>query len=160
MCFFNKIKTKDVYAFFEEAWQNANIPEFPPKGARRSKSFGVCEYNSLEKKYVSFKMRGNLGKWHMDYQATYFADKKTVFFRVYYFNLTVTNPDTIKAFKDSFKAFNFFFNSSDVVINSHEVPVKKLDDIKKAFYDFVKNWNESGIFKICNQYKSNEELKK
>lgn len=160
MFFFNSLKTKTVEAFFLEAFQNANIPELPPKGARNSKSCGRSGYDTVNKKYCSYTLRTKIGKWEIDYRASYNKKEKTCSFSVMYFNLLINHPDTIKALKEANPYFSFYFNSQSVVMNSKPVRVKKMDDVKKAFYEFVKNWNESGIFGIYNKFKTNDELKK
>lgn len=159
MCFFNKVKIKEVEAFFEEGFQNANIPELPPKGARNSASCGRSGYDTVNKTYCRYTLRTKIGKWDIDYSASYNKKAKVCSFTVMYFDLLINHPDTMKALREANPYFSFFFNSSSVVMNSKPVQVKKLDDVKKAFYEFVKNWNESGIFGIYNKFKTNKELK-
>ena len=160
MCFFNKIKTKEVNDFFEYAWQNVDIPELPNKNSRNNSYCKRSSYDTVDKKYCAYTLRTKLGKWEIDYRSSYNAKTKTCSFYILYFNLTVNHPDTIKAFKENFPQFHFYFNASSLEVSTNQIPVKKLDDIKREFYKFVDNWNRSGLFNIFNKYKSNEEIKK
>lgn len=159
MCFFNKLKAKDVQDCFDNLWKTTDVIGFPKGASRNSVNFQVSPYNSLKKDSCSHTMHVNSGKWRMHYNAYYRQKDKEVDFTIWYINLTISNPDLEKAIKQEYKEFQFNFMPSAVIVASKKYKVKNMEQVKDAFYSFIKDWNKSGVYELMSKFKTNEELK-
>jgi hypothetical protein len=158
--FFKKLSTKEVNDCFERLWKASDMPGFPKRERRNYDNFQVSPYNTLKKDCCAHTMHVNCGKWRLHFNAYYYVKKKEVHFTVWYINLTITNPELQKALKEACKDFTFGFLPSAVTIGTEEFPVKKIEDVEKAFQTFKTRWTTSGLFEFLDRYKTNDELKK
>lgn len=157
MCLFNKLKPQAVYDFLDNAWKNVELPELPAKRDRNYDTFRPSPYNSVDKGSSYYNME-LCGRWNIYYQSYYHKKDKEIYFSIQYFNLTVTNPDTQKALKETYKDYTISFLGS-VCITTKHFPAKTIKDVEAAFSNFIETWRKSGLYQIFDKFETNEEHK-
>jgi hypothetical protein len=160
MCFFNKLKTKDIYNYLDAEWKVVDLPELPPKRERNYDTFATThEYNTLKKDTMAYFIKLKKGRWNIGYNAYYNKKDKSMHFCVNYYNLTITNTETQKNVRETFKDYKFEMGLSFVTVNTKYYKVKNMDDVKSVFYTFINDWKNSGLYGIFDKFITNEELK-
>ena len=162
MClFFKSLKTEDVFNYYKETVPNWMIAGYPLPSKRNAENFFISPYNVLKKDSCVFSMKVNNNGWRLDFSCYYDKKLKEVHANVWFMNLTLFESAQLQnAIRQTFKKFAFSFMPSATVVFKPKKVCKKLSQVKEYMEEWVKEWNESGIFNFMCNFKKNEELKK
>lgn len=161
MCFFSSLKTQEVFDYYKDTVPNWMIAGYPLPSKRNSENFLVSPYNVIKKESCVFSMKVTNNGWRLDFSCYYDKKKKEVHTSVWFMNLTLSNSTQLQnAIKQTFKQFNFGFLPTATIVSKEARVCKKLAQVKAYMEEWVKEWNDSGIFNFMCNFKKNEELKK
>ena len=152
MCLFKKLKPKEVYDYLDTLWTNAELKELPKPSERNDENFTHANNNSFSVDDFSHTMKLLNNKWRIDYSSFYEFKKGRICHRVCYLNLIITDEEVQKTIKKSFKQYEFQFGLSYIVIYTKYAKVRKLEDVKKSFEDFISGWASSGLYDVFDEF--------
>ena len=148
MCFFNRIKTEDVYKMVRTkllAWNTKGIPTL---SYRNKNNYYEYNYNGASAKECFFKLYTEKDGLKLEYIFNYDKKKKEAWFRVVISNLDLSySKDGMRMIREKYSQFNIGFSTYTLISCEHKV-CKTVQDCFKYLTDCMAKWNTSDIYNL------------
>jgi hypothetical protein len=148
MCFFNRIKTEDVYKMVRTkllAWNTKGIPML---SYRNKSNYYESTSNKVEKKYCKFSLVTETSGLKLEFYFSYDKKTKEAWFRVFAHNLDLSySKEGSRLIREKYKEFDFNFYGFTSVICKPKV-CKTVQDCFKYLTDCMAKWNSCDIYNL------------
>lgn len=148
MCFFNRIKTEDVYKMVRTkllAWNTKGIPTL---SYRNKDNYYENKHNYANKKECFFMLNTIKDSFRLEFTFSYIKKTKKAWFRITARGVDLSySKEGMRLIREKYKDFDFTF-LSDTYINIDDKVCKTVQDCFKYLTDCMAKWNSCDLYNL------------